>query len=121
MDKVEFDRYLVNYYMNKLDSCKKRGIAFNLTFTQVKNLMRAKKCQYTGVALTHTPFATQTQRDTDVTIERIDSRKPYETGNVCAISFAANQAKSGFDAKYGADAVAMMHLISANLKKRGVK
>ena len=120
MEKVEFDRYIVQYYMNKVDSCRSRGIAFNLTFTEVKNLLRAKKCQYTGVALTHTNSKTS-QRDTDATIERMDSSKPYEPGNVCAVSYAANQAKSGFDAKFGADAVAMLHLISAQLKKRGIK
>jgi hypothetical protein len=119
-DKLEFDRFVVQYYMNKLTSCKSRGIAFNLTFLQVKNLLRAKKCQYTGVLLTHTQGA-GAQRDTDLTIERIDSNRPYETGNVCAVSFAANQAKSMFDAKFGKDAVAMIHSISRELKKRGIK
>lgn len=121
LDRLEFDRYIVQYYSNKLNSCKSRGIAFNLTFLQVKNLLRAKKCQYTGVELTHTMSNTGGQRDTDLTIERIDSNRPYETGNVCAVSFAANQAKSMFDAKFGADAVKMIHEMSKQLKKRGVK
>lgn len=119
IDRLEFDRFVVQYYQNKLTSCKARGIAFNLTFLQVKNLLRAKKCQYTGVELTHTQGPSG-QRGTDLTIERIDNNRPYETGNVCAVSFDANQAKSSFDARYGADAVKMIHLMSKNLKKRGV-
>jgi len=120
-ERLEFDRFVVQYYQNKLISCKARGIAFNLTFLQVKNLMRAKKCQYTGVPLTHTQSGSSTQRDTDLTIERIDNNRPYETGNVCAVSFAANQAKSLFDAKFGKDAVKMIHAMSKSLKKRGIK
>ncbi|WP_407305394.1 hypothetical protein [Acinetobacter sp.] len=119
-DRLEFDRFVVQYYTNKLTSCKARGIAFNLTFLQVKNLLRAKKCQYTGILLTHTN-GPNGQRDTDLTIERIDNNRPYETGNVCAVSFAANQAKSAFDAKFGKDAVTMIHKMSKALKKRGIK
>ncbi len=117
-EKVAFDRYVVKYYSNKIDSCRSRGIAFNLTFTQVKNMLRAKYCQYTGVELTLKPSGNTEQGRTDVTIERIDSNKPYETGNVCAVSFAANQAKASFDRIYGELAVPVLLAMSKNISKR---
>lgn len=116
--KVEFDKYVANYYVNKIVSSKARGIAFNLTLTQVKNMLRAKKCQYTGIDLTHVAKGTGIQSPTDVTIERIDPSRPYETGNVCAISFAANQAKSMFDAQFGKNSVAMLVKMAKEISKR---
>jgi hypothetical protein len=98
-------------------SSKARGIAFNLTLTQVKNMLRAKKCQYTGIDLTHVAKG-GIQSPTDVTIERIDPSCPYETGNVCAISFAANQAKSMFDAQFGKNSVAMLVKMAKEISKR---
>ena len=52
MTDVEFDTYCAKSYLSKIQSCKQRGIEFKLNFTSFKNLMRAKKCYYTGVTLT---------------------------------------------------------------------
>ena len=116
---IEFDKMCVTYYANKLQSCGQRGIEFNLTFTQVKNMLRAKKCQYTGVSLTK--HKSSVQKPTDVTIERINPNKPYETGNVCAVSYAANQAKANFDRFYGADSAKMLTMVSKSISKRSKK
>ena len=113
---VEFDKMCVTYYANKVQSCGQRGISFNLTFTQVKNMLRAKRCQYTGVTLTKSNSSTQ--KPTDVTIERINPKKPYETGNVCAVSYAANQAKANFDRVYGSESAKMLSMISKSITKR---
>lgn len=120
----EFDSYVARYYVQKLQQCKDRGIAFNLTLTQVKNMLRAKHCQLTGVALTHTNAGKSVkearQRPTDVTIDRLDSSKPYEKGNVAAVAHFANSLKGAFEGACGRNAYAMLHTMSKNLKKRGV-
>ena len=48
MTDVEFDAYCAESYLIKMQSCQQRGVEFKLNFTSFKNLMRAKKCYYTG-------------------------------------------------------------------------
>lgn len=88
----EIDIYVMNVMRNKISSCKSRGIEWKLTFVSLKNLMKAKKCFYTGIELTIP--AKEGIRPTDFSIDRIDSTKPYEKGNVVACSHAANQLKA---------------------------
>ena len=114
-DKVAFDVMCTRYYLNKLQSCKDRNIAFNLTFTQVKNMLRAKRCQYTGLVLTKSKGAKQLA--TDVTIERIDPTKPYESGNVCAVSYAANMFKAQFDDMFRGDSGKVIAKMSKRISK----
>lgn len=83
------DAYLARKYLMKEESSKRRGIAFNLSFVSYKNLMRAKKCYYTGIELSDVEGAAD-QR----TIDRINPNKPYEKGNVVACCHAFNQLKS---------------------------
>lgn len=120
---IEFDKYATRYYCSKQQQCKERGIDFNLTFTQVKNMLRAKRCQLTGVDLTHTnagkKLAESVQRPTDVTIDRLDNNKPYETGNVIAAAHFANHFKGILEKDCGSNAANVLHNMSKNLKKRG--
>jgi hypothetical protein len=116
-DKLAFDRYVVTYYANKMRGCKDRNIEFNLTSTQVKNMLRAKRCGYTEELLTHTH---QTQIDSDVTLDRINCMKPYETGNVIAVSHKANRAKNAFESLYRGDAdKIMMQMVKVINKRKG--
>lgn len=121
---IEFDTYVAEYYVRKIQQCKDRRIKFDLTLTQVKNLLRAQKCQLTNTELTHTNAGVEVkklqQRPTDVTIDRIDSSKPYEKGNVMAVAKFANQLKGDFENTCGKNAYKMLHLMSKNLKRRGV-
>ena len=89
---IDFELYVANYYRNKVNNCKSRGIEFNLSLQSVRNLLSAKKCPYTGVALTRPRDGISLP--TDITIDRIDNRKGYVKGNVQAISYAANNFKS---------------------------
>lgn len=124
-DALEFDKYSTTYYTNKLQQCKDRNIEFKLSFVQVKNMLRAKQCQLTGIALTHTNAgkAAQdkcpTQRPTDVTIDRIDNSKGYEKGNVCAVSHVANSVKNGFEMGYGKNAIKAVKMMAKKLGERG--
>lgn len=91
------DLEIANRYVQKARSSAERNIEFNLSFTAYKNLLRAKRCFYTGVELTDPDNSIQTP--TTRTIDRIDSSKGYVHGNVVACCFQINQAKSVFEKK----------------------
>ena len=96
MSSVDFDIYCARMYLKKIDSCRNRGIPFKLNLTSFKNLMRAKKCYYTGVKLVR--GANHEHHECYLTIDRIDSNLPYQKGNVVACSLRANQLKSMVEA-----------------------
>ncbi len=84
-------------YINKKQSAEARGLEFNLSFTSFKNLMKSKRCKYTGVKLTDPRTGNGNLLQTDRTIDRIDSKKGYVKGNVVAVCNAANTFKSKFE------------------------
>ncbi len=92
MSNEQFDMYVAQFMVNKKNSCMERGISFKLNFTSCKNLLKAKKCHYTGVTLVR--GNSQSNDPNYLTIDRIDSSKPYEKGNVVACSLAANRLKN---------------------------
>jgi hypothetical protein len=85
-------RHAVNY-LKKCSGAHKRGIEFNLPLRSYLNIMRAKRCYYTGITLTE-PVKDAIPLPTDRTIERVDSKKGYVQGNVVACCDAANNLKS---------------------------
>jgi len=89
------DLIMCTKYVRTSQSAKNRGIEFNLPFTSFKNIMRAKKCQYTGVILTEPKM--NNPRPTDVTVERVDNKKGYVKGNVIAVCREANQIKGTWE------------------------
>lgn len=93
MSDYQFSRKVAEKYINKMQNAHSRGIAFKLTLQGMTNLMRAKRCYYTGVVLTE-PRSGQPLRATDRTIDRIDGSKGYIPGNVVACCNAANHLKS---------------------------
>lgn len=84
------DLELARKFLAKADNARCRGIPFTLTLTGFRNLMRAKRCYYTGLELVDAKEQVPLQR----TIDRIDHTKPYEKGNVVACSHAFNQLKN---------------------------
>lgn len=119
---MDFDRYLVAYYASKITSCNARNIEFKLSLAQVKNMLRAKTCPVLGIPMSHTGAGghNKGQRPSDVTIDRMDSSRPYETGNVIAISQAANSGKNGFECILGGPkSIEAIHALSKLLKKKG--
>tara|TARA_R110000744_G_C19371770_1_gene563186 strand:- start:47887 stop:48255 length:369 start_codon:yes stop_codon:yes gene_type:complete len=92
---AEFDMYVARKMMSKMGNAKERGIEFALSFQSMKNLLKSKKCYYTGLELTK-PDGKKT-RASDLTIDRIDASKGYVPGNVVACSYAANHLKSQFE------------------------
>ena len=92
----DFELFVLSYYQNKVQSCKDRGIEFKLNLVSVRNMLSAKKCGYTGLELTRGKKGLG-MLSTDVTIDRIDNTRPYEKGNVIAVSNVANNFKSIFE------------------------
>lgn len=90
----QFDADVAKKYAEKFTNAIKRGIEFDLSFTDMKALMRQKHCFYTGVPLVFGPDSTGAQQSNQFTIERLDNTKGYVKGNVVACSFIANQWKS---------------------------
>ena len=103
---TSFEKKVAQFYLSKSQSCRKRGIAFELSLMSVRNLLRAKRCYYTGVPLTR--YNGKAQRPTDITIDRVDSSKGYVRGNVVACCQAANSYKSVFE---NSDTLNFSHLV----------
>lgn len=93
MSDYEFDLYVASKLRSKANNAKTRGIEFKLTFTSMRNILKARKCYYTGITLTK-PENEGALKGSDLTIDRIDSTKGYIPGNVVACCHAANQMKS---------------------------
>lgn len=91
------DIKLAQKFISKQQSSEVRGIPFDLSFVSFKNLMRAKKCYYTGIKLTDPKSSNQIS--TDRTIDRVDSTKGYTKGNVVACCYEVNQLKSQLEKK----------------------
>lgn len=87
-----FDLKVARKMKNKAANALERGIEFNLSFTAMKNLLKSKKCYYTGITLTHAEG--RELKASDLTIDRIDATKGYVHGNVVACCHAANNMKA---------------------------
>ncbi len=82
--EVEFEIKVAKKFTNKYNNAIQRGIPFSLTLTSIKNILRAKKCYYSGMPLT----------EETSTIDRIDHTKGYEKGNVVACHTSINKFKN---------------------------
>ena len=89
------DLKVAKKYLSKFQHAQKIGIKFTLSLCAFKNIMRAKRCKYTGIILTEPNNSTL--RFSDRTIDRIDHTKGYISGNVCAVCHGANSFKSAFE------------------------
>ena len=82
-------------YCQSYKRAKRRGLEFNLSLRSVANLLKAKRCYYTGVLLTDERSG-KTLPATYRTIDRVDNSKGYIKGNVVACCYAANAFKNEF-------------------------
>lgn len=83
-------------YSSMKNSAKQRGIFFNLSYDEVKNII-TKPCYYCGIESSNV-HKTSTVDDYGVFkyngIDRVDSDKGYEDGNVVPCCCICNRAKS---------------------------
>lgn len=89
-------------YIQIRDRCRSKGIKFDLTLVQIKNMLRAKKCQLSGMPINGLP-----------SIDRLDPSKGYVTGNVVA-------ADRGFNSRKGDLTPAEIESLYKVLKKKGL-
>jgi hypothetical protein len=91
--------HVLRKWFNQRKSAHKRGIQFALTPTSIMNMLRAKKCHYSGIKLTPGARPGEQQKLTDFSIDRIDSSKGYIPGNVVACCRAVNEMKSYLESR----------------------
>ena len=96
MSEFDFDQLVIRKLINKQQNAKHRGLEFNMTHAIMRDLLIATHCFYTGLPLTENVHG-EGWKATDRTIERVDNEKGYIKGNVVAVCWAANQAKSVFE------------------------
>lgn len=94
---VDLEVRTAKKFLKLKQSAHSRGKSFNLSLTSVRNLLRAKKCYFTGVPLT----------PANMTVDRLDASKGYIIGNVVACDATFNRLKGSYD---------LIHLVKA-LKK----
>jgi hypothetical protein len=85
--KREFDAQVARKYAAKYADANARNIQFDLSFSDMKRLLKQKTCFYTGVELSEDVGGNK------FTLDRIDSAKGYVKGNVWIVSHRANRIK----------------------------
>lgn len=123
MTVVDFEFAVAAKFRNKVSNAKERGLDFNLSFAEFRRIMATKRCQYTGIELTFkVGRADETSwKDTDLSIERVDNRLGYVSGNCIAVCHAANVYKSVFENPKGLLKVEHAVKMFATIDKRSKK
>ena len=87
--KRAFDALVARKYYEKYRNAEDRGINFDLSFTDVKKLLKETHCYFTGVE-----FSKEKGNELSMTFERIDENEGYTKENTKAVTYAANNWKS---------------------------
>lgn len=102
MSSSDFDLYVCKKLVAKERNARERGIEFGMTFSAMRNILRAKRCFYTGIEII-LPLGEDHLKANSLTLDRIDSSKGYVSGNVVACSNEFNNLKARVDSagKFG--------------------
>lgn len=84
---VPFDTYLALKYISKQQNAIQRGLEFTLTLSDMKRLIKTKRCHFSGVSL-------ELEGDLKLTLDRIDSNKGYTASNTVACTKVVNDIKN---------------------------
>lgn len=90
LNEESFDYHVSKKYLLLHDRAKQKNFNFDLTITDIKRLLKLKRCYYTNVVLTDNDPNLSTHR----TIDRVDNKKGYTKDNVVVCSMQINQLKS---------------------------
>lgn len=85
----DMNESIARVFLAKKRDAAEKGIDFNLTLTSIRNILRSKKCYWSGV-----PIDIDMVNGGKISIDRIDATKGYIVGNVVACSTEANKFKS---------------------------
>lgn len=94
MTPEEFDLIVARKLYRMSVRAKERGVEFNLGFVSLRNIMKAKRCFYTGMPIT---LEGGGEEDSYLTVDRKDPTRGYEKGNVVACSYFANKLKNTWE------------------------
>jgi hypothetical protein len=87
-DRSVTDADVARKFLQVEESARKRGIEFSLNLTTVKNLMKAKKCKYTGLVYDYT------DPERSPSFDRVDCNLGYVKGNVVSCMTGVNSLKN---------------------------
>ena len=94
MIDINFETHVAKKYCAVRQSAERRGIEFNINLTTIRNILKSKRCYYTGVILNNIQ-----DDDNQLTIDRVDNTKGYVIGNVVACSKKFNLRKHSLTPK----------------------
>lgn len=106
LEKSEFDLHVAKKFVQIQQSAESRGLDFAMTLTEVKKLLKQKKCFFTEVTLTsklNDPYMR--------TFDRIDNTIGYVDGNVVACTKEFNEIKGNLT-------IDQIRLLVRGLKKK---
>ena len=88
------DRLLLDRLRAAKERAKNKNISINITFDYIKELWNKQKgiCAISGISMSNIIF--EGRVNTNVSIDRIDSSKGYDVGNVQLVCSVINQMKS---------------------------
>lgn len=89
--EVKEDVVAAQYMTRKIDACEDRGISFDLTVSEIRELMAVTHCQYTGVEFD------PNVKGQSWTLERVNACDGYHPDNVVVVTDKANSHKSSLD------------------------
>jgi hypothetical protein len=98
-NRISIDRILVSRWNGTKCRANKKGYNINFDWTFLKELWELQKgnCAISKIPMTYEMFNGRTP--TNVSVDRIDSNKGYEKGNIQLVCMAVNQMKSDLDAE----------------------
>lgn len=82
------DEHVARKFLQLKSGAELRGIEFSLTLENVRDLVRVTHCQYTGVEFN------ASEEGRKRTIDRVNAKKGYVSGNVVACTHAINCLKN---------------------------
>ena len=96
-----------------LGATKFRDIGISVKIEDVWNLFlkQNRKCSLTGLEI---KFASHNRDETTASLDRIDSSRPYEDGNIQWVHKDVNWMKQSFDEKYFIEICGLIHNHSKN-------
>lgn len=108
-DRVFGELADVNSYQIRQHNATARGVWFDISFSEYRQLREQKKCFYTGIDLLLTDeIPTKEKTPPEMwTLDRVDSTKGYTMDNVVVCSHAANMMKNSFESVLDNDKINM--------------
>lgn len=90
---MNVDVYVAKKYLLKMENARNSGHEFSLSLFEFKKIVSRKNCFYTGIKM-NKPIGKNSKCWNDLTLDRVDNKKGYVSGNVVACIHSANAIKA---------------------------